>query len=1232
MKFKLSILDDKLNYSKKVANVKEVVELDSQTDIDSIKYYFGHTIHSPYQWNNGVRNSENFIETNALFLDFDESISINDWKKSVFSKFNQIIYVSRSHQLLKDDVIVDRFHVLLLLDKTLTVGKEVTNMLIRIRNILAGMGYKLDKCIDVSRYIFPSRYEGNENVNSYFENEFEIINNKVSINNERINDLFVELNIEDNFVEDSQVDKIKKNVDYQYKLEENLNEDYNVGEAIKVLMSVGNELEHEERFTIAVALYNLYGENGKQYLLNIKNSEGTIRCWDSAKMKKYSEIGVGSLFFIAKKYGFNFFSNTDILKKDLQEKYDPIKSLLKSQKITQKENEKKVLEIQLENIIESLTKEEKEIKVYYDRKISETFSNEELSDGVKEIQQKMFQSDKKNKIEAIVDKYSKEKKVIDKKLAGFDKEVESELNDVDKEVSKEMEVEFKKKEKELKKSQNEDQSRKKLELLTNGITDLKRYVGEKFSHHWEQASQLHKDCKIFLAPDGKYSKLIKFSDKGEFGSVMLLKGLEWSGIVETSYKYTYKITSGFFNAEKDAIVDVDFSKMDFSTQNRIINNEFDKYDNFYLRGEVRLQITPNLEIKNPMADEFEQLFRYTFGDFSDFLLKFISMVVFEDRKEARPVVVFNGVRGTGKSLFMGLFKYLYGESSKEFNEGEFNSYANAKIITVDEKYSNRKELWDTIKRTTGNKTVTVRPLYSNPIECDSISYYIVASNDRPIKITEAPESAKDNQVYAVTLTKPFSDNTLANSYYKKNKDERDKDVLSFLTNRLGAWLQTKGMELFTKIVEDRNGSDILRYGIRVPITKTLLDWCESGYPDEFKKPLMITANLMSNKNSIMVRAFKQGFISKKFYENANVDPLLIVEFFRKLRDKALLETNTQKFMINEEEKTGFKIRNVFQLLLWLKPFLDEEDGIIEDLLSSVVYKVDNIHYDISTKKNHIIHSVTPSVIPSSVIASVTPSVIPSVTQNNTTNIISSNVIPSVTENNTTNIISSNIIENVTLSIIPSITNDDIRYLFTTPFKNSIYNTNILSNNDDDTDVFNSMFEVKIKPKNYTDITNDEYDKLVKQNVVTNINNRRKYDTDNILPMSPQLLKILNKAVTESDDTKLVNLFNDYNKMDDEYKFSMSDEEYKTNESEFLYYMRKAIEELNERKSDFTEWRKASDIYEFYQKYKQFNIFLTLERIKQSCNYLSILLDELNIKITNTSSEMFFLLFYRLLAH
>jgi hypothetical protein len=1098
-------------------------------------------------------------------------------------------------------------------------------MLKRLRNLMGGIGYKLDKCIDVARYIFPSRYSGNKTLNTAFDSEFKIITNGKFINDDEIDNLFVELNVEDTFVDDTQIDKIKRNQDFQYKFnEDNINEDYHVKEAVKLLMIYGDKLDHEERFIIAVVLHNLYGENGKEMLLGIKNSEGTIRCWNSAKMKRYAEITTGSLFFVAKKYGFEFLSNTDIIKKDIQEKYKPIKDLLISQKKTQKENEKRVLEIKLEDLISDFTKEEKEIKQTYDRKISELFASDDFTDSEKELQQKLYASDKKNKIQNLTEKYASEKKVFDKKLQSIEKEIESDIIDVEKDINKEIETEFKKKEKEYKKQQNEEQSRKKIELSMNGITDLKRYVGEKYSHHWEQASQLHKDCKIFLAPDGKHSKLIKFSDRGEFGSVMLLKGLEWSGIVETSYKYTYKIISGFYNATGEAITDVDFSKMDFSTTNRIINNEFDKYDNFYLKGEVKLQITPNLEIKNTNGVEFEQLFRYTFGDFSDFLLKYLCMIVFEDRKEARPVVAFNGVRGTGKSLYMGLFKYLYGDSSKEFNEGEFNSYASAKIVTVDEKYSNRKELWDTIKRTTGNKTVTVRPLYSNPIECDSISYYIVASNDRPIKITEAPESSKDNQIYAVTLTTPFSDNYMANQYYRKHKQEGDKDVLSFLTNRIGAWLQSKGYEIFNEIISERNGKDILRYGIRVPITKTLLDWCESGYPDEFKKPLLITASLMQNKNSILTKAIKMGFLSKKFYEDANVDTLLIVEFFRKLRDKALLETIPKKFMINGEEKTGFKIRNVFQLLLWLKPFL-EEDDVIEELLESTVTSLDRIHYEINNTINHT-PVIQQPIIPQNTI------------KNEIVNNIDSNpkidtpLIEKVKlENNITEV------ENVVLNTeikqsynIDSITNRDVKYLFTTEFKNSMFNTKILSSDETDDNIMESLFEVSPKNVTFEEIDDETYNRIIRDNTMTVLKNSEKKDVENILPFNEKMLSMMNKSI--NDDSKLVTILNVFNRMEDVYKESLTENEYKKNESEFLFYTRKAIEELNENKNKFGEWKKVNTVYDFYKLYKGFNSYLTFERIKHTCNYLSILLSELNINITTASSEYLFLLFYRILAH
>lgn len=1217
MNIKLSIFTDNKTYDGAIKHVQKEVEfnLDNTDELNSLKYYLGNSIHSPYTWNSNGRDEKNFLRADAMFLDFDDGFDLDLWKQSIFSRFNQIIYCSKSHQLLKKGVIGDRFHVLLMLnEEDKTNGKKIYDMLSKIRNLIFGMGHKLDKCIDIARLIFPSRNSGDTNVNPHFDSTFQIIDNKINISDEIIDNLFVEQGIENGFIDDLQVKKIETKVDYNYNFGD-YNKEYNIHKAVEYLM--GFELDHEQRFAIACGLWNHYqSDEGKKLLLSIKNSEGTIRCWNSAKNKAYEQITLGSLFGIAMEYGFKYYTYEDVINEELEQKYKDQFNLLEMQRENRKKNEIEKLNEEKSKIMENKKEESKKIVTQTSNVINEILSNDEYTENEKEDKIKAMDTERKSRIERVTKETEKSLKEIDKTLNTIDKEIDKDIDREIKELERKQNEEKKQKQRELKRSKTQENNRIKNELITNGVGDLRRFVGEEYTKIWEDAIKIHPECKIFMAQNGSGLKLIKFTDKGDNGSVSILKGLEWSGICETVTNHTYKITSGIYDGNGKPVVDSDFDSMNFNFTKRITNNEFDKYDEYYLRGIVKIQLLPNLtEIYNE-NDEFETMMNTIYGDYTEFLLNFLSMVAFEDRKNARPCVAITGDRGSGKSLFISIMRYLFPNSTSDYNNSDFNTYAIDKIIAVDEVYSNRKNLWDKIKTITGSKFIDVIFKGKNPIHCDSISYFVMASNSRPIKITETPISSADNQVYAVKLLTPFSKNQNANFFYGKKRKSMDDDISIFLCNRIGHWLRTKGLERFQTLVEKRKHKT-LRYGLEVPITKTLMQWCQSGYEDKYQEILKLTADLISQNGSDLLKAIQQGFISKSFWKNANIDDIKIYEFFKNLKETFIIEDESSLFKFNNQMVTGFKIRKKFQLLLWLNSFLDETDAI-KKMLSQYVTPIDSEHITIDVDKDIDIQAFDKSLFDEKDL--IDEKDFTKVSDNNIQPIeVSQSVFTEITDK------TQDVIQAVTPPCEIPI---EYQYLFNLTDKTSLNNIgNDINFNDID-----DISQISRKPKDEYLLSPSEFDEMIDKSRMYNMETNFRYDlSDMNFNITPEVFILINNSLYNKTNEKVISFFDGINKLNPKrsWKQVLTPEELKKCDTKILFYLRKTLEELQTNKGVIPELQRTSDYFDFISRVKKSNIYMLLENIKQKFNFLPILLDEFEFNI-NYNKDLLFLVLYYLL--
>jgi hypothetical protein len=103
---------------------------------------------------NGYRNKANFVATQAIGLDFDEGVTLQEAEEA-FRNYRHIIAPTRSHRIEKNGKINDRFRVVLFLSQPIRDAEtfEATWF------TLAEKWPWLDKaCKDASRFFYPSQF------------------------------------------------------------------------------------------------------------------------------------------------------------------------------------------------------------------------------------------------------------------------------------------------------------------------------------------------------------------------------------------------------------------------------------------------------------------------------------------------------------------------------------------------------------------------------------------------------------------------------------------------------------------------------------------------------------------------------------------------------------------------------------------------------------------------------------------------------------------------------------------------------------------------------------------------------------------------------------------------------------------------------------------------------------------------------------------------------------------
>jgi len=108
--------------------------------------------YSPFQYRENYRKEDNSVlsNTNALFLDFDDGMTI-DKAKSVFSGLCYVLATTKSHQVEKNNKVCDRFRIIIPTETNINISKEEYKEL--IGDIIDTYG--ADRaCKDIARFYY----------------------------------------------------------------------------------------------------------------------------------------------------------------------------------------------------------------------------------------------------------------------------------------------------------------------------------------------------------------------------------------------------------------------------------------------------------------------------------------------------------------------------------------------------------------------------------------------------------------------------------------------------------------------------------------------------------------------------------------------------------------------------------------------------------------------------------------------------------------------------------------------------------------------------------------------------------------------------------------------------------------------------------------------------------------------------------------------------------------------
>jgi len=206
--------------------------------------------------------------------------------------------------------------------------------------------------------------------------------------------------------------------------------------------------------------------------------------------------------------------------------------------------------------------------------------------------------------------------------------------------------------------------------------------------------------------------------------------------------------------------------------------------------------------------------------------KLLAQSYLEYRTQARPTVILFGERGSGKSLFFNLFyKQIFPSITTQLppNFKDFNGFLKNTFIIAEESQDESvdlKTLGSLIKKWSGSSFVCINEKNEKAYDSPFAATFFIASNQKPIHLTELIKNDHNNQYLVVYFKKSLTDEIKA-----LQAQYQITDLEKAVKDRIGFYTETELTTVYKQILEDRKKQHC-RYGFPIPVDQDVLKLSE----------------------------------------------------------------------------------------------------------------------------------------------------------------------------------------------------------------------------------------------------------------------------------------------------------------------------------------------------------------------------------------------------------------------
>jgi len=297
--------------------------------------------------------------------------------------------------------------------------------------------------------------------------------------------------------------------------------------------------------------------------------------------------------------------------------------------------------------------------------------------------------------------------------------------------------------------------------------------------------------------------------------------------------------------------------------------------------------------------------------------KYLAQTYLEYRKQARPTTVFFGERGSGKSMFFNLFyKQVFPSISTQIptNFKDFNGFLKNTFIIVEESQDSSvdiKVLGNLIKKWSGSSCISINEKNEKAYDCPFAANFFIASNQKPIHLTELVTDPNNNQYLVVNFEKSIA-KEIKEFMVKHNVTNLESSV----KERIGYYIKTELASVYMEILEARKNNHY-RYGFPIPIDADVLKLSEmsetqidNGVSYLLQEKLWTIEQGEVESEDLLTKYQKDGFLANQLLiEACNLFNLKSITYnnTRGWLDKQSIKWETVSKKINNKVYRGVQI-------------------------------------------------------------------------------------------------------------------------------------------------------------------------------------------------------------------------------------------------------------------------------------------------------------------------------------